>query len=143
MKTEITGLIPDTWYKLGFRVTFATDASKSCVGTGGAPGESVVVKIGATVVEPLAIERNGSMQMNLDKGNQANDGKDGIVIGDVANSNTDCSARQYELKTLDSADKPFGVNVGADGRLWIYVGTDSGFESGTSLFYTNITVVSI
>ena len=88
-------------------------------------------------------KRNGSMQMNVDKGNQGNVGKDGIVTGDVANSNTDCSTRRYELKTLDSAEKPFCVNVGSDATLWIYVGTDSGFESGTSPFYTNVTIIPI
>jgi hypothetical protein len=28
----------------------------------------------------------------------------------------------------------------ADGRLWLYIGTDSGFEAGFTLYYESITV---
>ena len=135
LKVQITGLKPTTAYKAGFHVEFATNESKACVGIGGAPGESVWVKTGASAIEPQPLlQSNGQFLMNIDKGNQAVGGKDAIVIGTIENSPTDCVHLVYETKRLDSA-APFTVRTDATGSLWLLVGTDSGFEGATSLYY--------
>ena len=72
--------------------------------------------------------------MNIDKGNQSVGGKDATVVGTVENSSTDCQQPVYETKMLANAG-PFTVRTDAAGRLWFLLGTDSGFEGTTSLYY--------
>src|SRR6266576_2620182 len=80
------------------------------------------------------LQSNGQFLMNIDKGNQSLGGKDAIVIGTIENSSTDCVHLVYETKRLDSV-APFTVRTAATGSLWLLVGTDSGFEGTTSLYY--------
>ena len=143
IKGQICDLKPNTSYSLRFEVAFATDASQGCFGVGGSPGESVFVKVGATKIEPQAIPEDNNYCMNIDKGNQAQGGKDAQVIGDVANTNTDCSNFVYELKVLDNNSEIFTVETDNEGKLWMIVGTDSGFEATTTLYYTNINIAAM
>ncbi|HVM30670.1 MAG TPA: hypothetical protein VM305_07895 [Candidatus Limnocylindrales bacterium] len=83
------GLAPDTEYRVSFEITFLSDAPTGCMGVGGAPGESVYLKAGATADEPLVVERDGEHVMSVDKGNQAQGGPAASVAGDVANG-IDC-----------------------------------------------------
>lgn len=141
---RLDGFLPDTRYALDFEITFATDAPSGCVGIGGAPGESVTLKAGATVIEPAAIDDGtGFLSMNIDKGVQSAGGSDAVALGNVANS-SDCAegGADYELKTLDNADMPFTVTTDESGTLWVLFGTDSGFEGVTRLYYVDGLIVA-
>ena len=95
------------------------------------------MKAGASAVEPTAAEGdNRHLRMNIDKGNQSRGGEAMVVIGNVANP--EVQGREYRIKTLDNADLPLAVNTDAEGRVWLIVGTDSGFEGLTSLYYSRI-----
>ena len=50
-KGPISGLLPGSRYGVTVSVEIATDTPAGCVGVGGAPGESVRIKAGATAVE--------------------------------------------------------------------------------------------
>jgi hypothetical protein len=138
------GIAPDTEYRISFRITFLSDAPTGCMGVGGAPGESVYLKAGATTDEPLVVERDGEHVMSVDKGNQAQGGPAASVAGDVANG-IDCD------DALGAEPVPFGqvtheheheatVTTDVEGGLWLLVGADSGFESATTLYYQSIEV---
>lgn len=143
IKRRLTGLKPDTRYALTFGVEIATNADSGCFGIGGAPGEDVVVKAGATEHEPLPDQQSqGNLRMNIDHGDQSNGGSDAIVIGNVAGSQTDCTDDVYELKTLDNEDTPFEVFTGGEGALWALFATDSGFEGTTSIYFTRMRIVA-
>ena len=58
------------------------------------------------------------------------------VLGHVAHP--DVHNREYRLKTLDNANRPLNVATDSEGRLWLIVGTDSGFEGLTRLYYARI-----
>jgi hypothetical protein len=142
VKKELTagdGLSPNTTYLVKFKVAFATSAPAGAVGIGGAPGEAVVVKVGAVQSEPLPVEENGYYRLNFNKGEQNNDGVSAVRIGDVSKEISD-DFDTYELKTLDNLDAPLEVTTDEDGNLWIFVGTDSGYEGLTTLYYTDIQV---
>jgi hypothetical protein len=136
---QVDGLEPETRYRVRFEVEFATDSPAGCVGVGGPPGEAVWVKVGAVLDQPEAVvgDMGGDYwTMNLDKGNQAAGGADALLVGDVANEASDCVGdRVWELKTLAS-DDDFEITTDATGAVWLLVGTDSGFESRTELWYT-------
>jgi hypothetical protein len=132
LRGRIDGLRPSTRHGVEIRFDLATDAPSGCIGVGGPPGEGVTAKAGAAPIEPLP-ERLGT---TIDKGNQTVGGRDAIVVGHIANSNTDCANPRYEIKRLSSAGKQLAAQSAADGTLWIFIGTDSGFEGKTSLYYT-------
>lgn len=141
IKRKFTGFTPNVRYSLVFSVQFLTDAPAGCVGVGGAPGEAVTVKGGASPVEPLTVLVNGQFQMNIDKGNQANSGKDALALGNIANSNTNCNDRRYESKTLASSS-PLQTTSDGAGSIWFLFGIDSGFESASNIYYQSVRVTA-
>lgn len=143
LKREVDGLKPETTYQATFVIDLATNVPEGMVGIGGSPGESVFVKAGATATEPLVEEdASGHLRMNIDKGNQNREGKDMINLGDVAHPELGESASgEYKIKTLDNEGHAFEVVTDTSGSLWLIVGTDSGFEGLTALYYSKISVV--
>ena len=85
-KAQVAGLRPGGLYRATFQAEIATNAPSGCVGVGGAPGEAVFVKAGASTVEPVPILEGGILRMNIDKGNQSNGGANALVLGNVASS---------------------------------------------------------
>jgi len=136
LKRQVSGLQPNTSYKIDFVVHLASNARSGGVGAGGAPGEAVGVGVGATAIEPVADADEGNFYtMNIDKINQCcTDGEDMVVIGDVANG-----SEVYEYKMIERAGT-FTATSDTEGNLWLIVGTDSGYEGKTSLYYTEIDV---
>jgi len=139
LKRPIDGLVPDATYDVTFTIRLATNVPEGLSGIGGSPGESVYVKAGATAVEPIVIvDDSNHLRMNLEKGNQATEGKHMINLGNVAHP--DVIANEYRIKTLDNLDRPLEAVSDSAGRLWLIAGTDSGFEGLTSVFYDSISV---
>ena len=139
-KKRVVGLRPGETYGARLTVEFATNAPRDCAGVGGAPGEGVTVKAGASAVEPAAVARGDIYEMSIDKGNQVQGGANAAAIGNVAGSRTcDTPDIPFELKRLAT---PAAIVVTADsgGGAWLIVGTDSGFEATTSLYYTFVSV---
>jgi hypothetical protein len=141
LKKELSGLKPNTRYSLSFVLQIATNAPTGCVGIGGAPGESVTVKAGAVSYEPIANRQSdGYLRMNVDHGGNSVVGSDAIVVGNLANTQTDCRNRSYELKDFDNELYPFEVYTNPKGSVWAYFATDSGFEGTTSIYYTYLEI---
>lgn len=138
VKKKITGLKPNTNYNIELEVEFATNVASGANGVGGAPGESVFIKAGATTNEPMKVLNvsENFYRMNIDKGNQSQDGANMKLIGDFANG-TDLFV--YKLKVL-STTNPINVTSNSNGELWVIVGTDSGFEATTTIYYNSIKV---
>ena len=138
IKKKVAGLKPNTEYILVFEVEFASNAEKNAVGVGGAAGESVYVKVGASGIEPRKIMEEGFYRLNIDKGNQSNSGSDMITIGNIA-----VDSQVYNLVTQSNSNQNFQFRATSNGsgELWLIVGTDSGFEGTTTLYYTKVNVV--
>jgi hypothetical protein len=137
MKQRVTGLEPNTRYNTLFTIEFASDVPDDTPGIGGSPGESVFIKAGATQTEPGKVtDENDYYRMNIDKGGQSQGGEDMVVIGDFSN---DTNEAVYTLKTVEN-EELFEVTSDQNGELWVIVGTDSGFEGNTAIYYNNIRV---
>ncbi len=138
------GVLPGVTYRARFVVELATDAPPGLIGPGGAPGEAVWVKVGAAPEEPVPVVIDWAGKpyyvMNVDKGYQRDEGQHAIMIGDAAKESGGVDDWSYELKTLDNLDRPLEVTADEQGSLWVFVGTDSGFEGKTTLYYTSIEV---
>lgn len=139
IKREFTGLEPYTAYDVEFSVRIASNAREDEAGVGGSPGASVYLKAGAAVVEPVPIiQLNGSIGMNVDKGNQAGGGKNAVVLGTIGIDDS-TPEEPYRLKTLQTAE-PFRITTGRGGILWVFAGTDSGFEGVTAIYYDMVEI---
>ena len=137
LKRQVDGLMPNTAYAVSVSVDLATNVAAGLVGIGGSPGESVFVKAGTSTSEPVALEDgNRHLRMNIDKGNQSRGGESMVVLGNVAHP--EVVNTEYRVKTLDNADLPLSVTADVEGRIWLIVGTDSGFEGLTSLYYARV-----
>ena len=137
IKKEITGLVPNREYLVSFRVRFASNVANGQVGIGGSPGESVYIKAGATPVEPVKqLNQDDFYELNIDKGNQSQGGSAMVVLGNFANGTEE---NVYTLKTLTNSF-PFRARANSEGRLWLIVGTDSGFEGTTTIYYDEIEI---
>ncbi|RYU94696.1 hypothetical protein [Emticicia agri] len=133
---KMTGLKANQTYKGTFEVEFASNAPDGSFGVGGSPAESVYVGIGLTSVEPkkVANTTTKNYEMNIKKIQQANDGQDMKVIGNVANGTT-----ENKYKIIKRTGE-FTGKSDANGNIWVIVGTDSGFEATTALYYTGVKV---
>src|SRR5688572_27616269 len=77
----LDGLPSGTRYRIGVSLRFATDAPPGCAGIGGAPGEAVTLKAGASTVRPDHRVEEGLVRVNFDKGDQSESGEDVVAIG--------------------------------------------------------------
>ncbi|MDE2901129.1 MAG: hypothetical protein OXN15_08960 [Chloroflexota bacterium] len=137
LKRQVDGLLPNTEYDVSVSIDLATNVPAGLIGIGGSPGESVFVKAGASTVEPAASEDdNRHLRMNIDKGNQSLGGEDMVVIGNVAHS--EITGSEHRIKRLDNTGQPLSVESDDAGRVWLIVGTDSGFEGFTAIYYARI-----
>jgi hypothetical protein len=142
IKTRVDGLTPGEIYDVAFTIDLATAVPEGLMGIGGSPGESVYLKAGITAGEPAIVEDDsGYLRMNIDKGQQAQGGADMIVIGHIAYEADDSGdGGEWQIKRLDNRDQSSRVTVGVDGALWFIIGTDSGFEGLTDIYFDTITI---
>ena len=138
IKKQISGLEPNTEYEVYFDINLASDAADSSVGVGGSPATSVYLKAGVVDEEPGRIEDEGDYyRMDIDKGNQANEGEDMIVVGDMSNGTSEF---EYSLISRGN-EEPFLYTSDSTGTAWLLIGTDSGFEAITRPYYNEINVL--
>ena len=123
-------------YRGKFEIEFATNAAEGSVGVGGSPAHSVYVGVGLVSVKPEKVldAADNHYRMNISKIQQASDGADMVVIGDVSNG------KETAEYTLVKRTGEFTGKTDENGNLWVIVGTDSGFEAVTTLYYTGIKV---
>ncbi len=137
LKKQISGLVPNTRYTLTVEVTFWSDAGNVCFGIGGSPGDAVYIKAGATELEPAQAD----YYMNIDTGHQSQDGNDARVLGNVSIDGLSCDSSEFGSKSLSlSSEMAFEIFSSSDGQLWVMVGSDSGYEGQTHLYYESINV---
>ena len=133
----VTGLLPLSEYNVWFDLSLASNAPTNAVGVGGAPGEGVTLKAGAVAIEPALTVVDGLYRIKLDKGNQAVGGKDMTVIGHAGVAD---DTKNYALINRSNTT-PFIARTDKDGRLWLILGSDSGFEGFTALYYASLKLV--
>jgi hypothetical protein len=134
------GLVPGQAYRIGFAVHLGSSAQAGCFGIGGAPAESVYFKVGAAPFEPTVSLEGDDYVINVDKSNQAQGGTQMSVAGDISNE-VECGSEEELYREIEREhvhDTP--VTADENGRLWLILGTDSGFEGLTRLYYLSVHV---
>jgi hypothetical protein len=141
------GIVAGQTYQITFTLLFASNAPSGCLGSGGSPGEAVGLKAGASPAEPLAMFEGLHpsdapwLRMNVDKSNQSQSGIAASVSGDIANGRP-CDLGPYPYVSIQRSYQHTSlVNANSKGQIWLLVGTDSGFEGLTGLYYQRIDVI--
>lgn len=135
---RVDGLEPGGRYAATFSLEIATRIGEDCtIGVGAA----VLVKAGAAgeEVRRVVVVQNDrdEYRLSVDKGNQANDGTAGVVIGDIRNGLPGCGAQvPYEREPVSEAGKEVIVQADQDGAVWLFFGTESAFESPHETYFT-------
>lgn len=138
------GIKPGTRYRIDFDFDVATDAPADAMGIGGGPGNSVFVKAGAVATAPgIVAVRSGTgvvmARANFDHGRQMSGGRDVVVLGDLAKQ-SGSEDSSYEIRQYTNAEKSFYATADGEGRLWLVMGTDSGYEGSTRIYLPRISV---
>lgn len=131
---QVDGLEPGMRYTADFTVTFATNALDDQPGAGGSPGSAVGLKAGFADIQPLRVLQGSHYRMNIDHGVQSNSGRDMKLIDTIG---LDGEVQRWDLKTVRGSH---AFTARQDGRAWLVVGTDSGFEGTTEIFLTRVQV---
>lgn len=134
---ELTGFRPGQLY--AFHVTFrlATQVDGGMIGVGGSPGASVYVKGGVAMERPERVQDElNYYRLNLDKGNQGLGGVDLAMLGNLEKEKTVRSG-EYEWKEFSFDAR---ARADAEGRFWLVLGTDSGFEAVSSYYLDDISL---
>ncbi|HEU65252.1 MAG TPA: hypothetical protein ENN57_01135 [Chloroflexi bacterium] len=141
------GVVPNQKYRLKYTLVFASNEPTGAIGIGGSPGESVYLKAGACPIEPevyLDPELN-YYRMNVDKaeGNTGS-GEAASMVGHIANGLRADKITDWENRPYVSVKRnhvhTYTATASPDGELWLLVGTDSGFEGLTGIYYQHIEV---
>lgn len=135
MMKKISGLDVTQPYEVAFDIDLASNYATNSVGIGGSPGASVFLKAGVSSEEPLKVLKGNYYEVTIDKGNQAQEGEEMLVLGHVGAGQ---DVNYYRVIRRDNLQNPIEVKPDAEGNLWLCVGTDSGFEGKTILYYDKI-----
>lgn len=134
----LEGFVPARTYQFKVSFKLATNVDGGMIGVGGSPGASVYVKCGIAPIEPKAVldVTDGYYRLNIDKANQSQSGKDMIVVGNMVKDET-LLPGVYEFKTFYAE---FTVTADHSGKVYLVIGTDSGFEATTSYYLDDISI---
>lgn len=129
-----------------FTIVFASNVRSGIAGIAGSPVESVFSKASASTIEPEVYLDSATSHylMNVDKGSgNGESGEAASVTGNIANG---LSADEIDMENPPYVslkrqhEHEYTVTASPDGELWLLVGTDSGFEGLTGIYYQRIAV---
>lgn len=138
IKRRITGLVPGRTYAVRISMDIASCYPTNAAGVGGPPGEGVTLKAGVMTQEPLKVIEGTDYRMNIDKSNQSQPGAAMDTIGHVGVADT---TTVYTIIHRSNETHPAIVAADSTGGVWLCIGTDSGFEATTTLYFDRVTVV--
>lgn len=137
--TAADGIQPAQRYEVSYRITLASNAGGiNCGGIGGAPGYSVFLKAGAAGAEPRVELEGSHWRLTVDKGNQSQSGTAASVAGHISNESDRCMGDAPYVTIQRAHRHTSTVQANDFGEIWLLVGTDSGFEGKTTLYYQRI-----
>ena len=142
--TAVEGLEPSTTYLVEGNLVMASNMPGEIALADDSPAE-VYVKLGAYGEEIAAVvDDEGWLRLNADKGLEAEGDRDAIVLGTIANPDLEMGDdfRTFALHELSTASavRELSGTTDAEGTLWLFMGTDSGYAGFTTQFYDQLDV---
>ena len=137
LRGRIDGLPANRLLKVSLSLKLATNVERGCGGIGGAPGESVYVKLASSTDEPVNNITRGYYRLRTDVGHQSESGTEGRVVGNLTNGEPCEGNNVWTSKTVTTT---FETATDSDGGLWVMALTDSGFEGISEVYFQQLTV---
>jgi hypothetical protein len=133
---KFEGLQPNADYAVTFDVDIASIAQSNSVGAGGSPdlflGAGGISQVPANSIDGLNIYRSNF------EGFQ--DGKSNNVFKMLGRIGVSDNTTEWTMINRNNIDAPIILKTNSNGELWLMMGTDSGFEATTTLYFTKITI---
>ena len=120
-KRKITGLSANAAYKIAFSIDVVTNMPPDGIG-----GGDLMLKAGATIIEPQKIVSSAMYRMNINKSNQNQPGPDMDTLGHINHAVP--GNVSYHLVTHTNTGHTFQRTADANGEMWLVVGAESAFE---------------
>ena len=134
---KFEGLRPNKQYSVYVEVELASNVPSNWFGVGGSPDLSLGA--GALAYAPAStLDEEGLYRPNFSSAIQSHVSNETFKILGTISVGDD--ATHYALISRDNKDKPILATANEQGELWILIGTDSGFEGITTLYYKTIKV---
>jgi hypothetical protein len=135
LRKRITGLSPNTEYRITFRMMLAT-------AYGQFSQDTLWIKAGASTVEPRKVRGdNKYTRINISKGPARGPGADMDTLGCIGYTGMGHSFP--EPRSLDNAGHPFKVKTDASGSLWVTVGAEYLPKNGVEGLEFNVGSIQI
>ena len=129
-------------YDVKFRADVLSGATEnSGAGAAMVPGSSVVMKAGASEVEPVALaEDDDYYHMNIDIGTPAAGGDDMVALGNLHLGPNAIPEPEgaYALQTLQNDETPFTVKADENGSAWLIFGAEVGTPGQVAFYYSQL-----
>jgi hypothetical protein len=134
---KFTDLEPNTRYKVTFDVDFASITPSNSVGVGGSPDLSFGA--GGVAFEPAnTTDDQGLYRPNFVSTLQSGTSNEVFkVLGKIGVKENNTA---WTLINRNNKNSPITLKTNGAGELWLMMGTDSGFEATTTLYFRKIVI---
>ena len=134
---KFDGLKPNKQYAISFDIELASNVATNWFGIGGSPDLSLGA--GAIAYPPAStVDEEGLHRPNFSSAIQSHLPNETFEILGTIGVGEDVT--EYTLIRRNNYNKPVMASANSNGELWVMIGTDSGFEGTTTLYYKSIKV---
>ncbi len=134
---KFEGLKPNTTYAVTFNVELASNVATNSIGIGGTP--DLALGAGGLSYEPKStVDEQDWYRPNFSSALQSRLSNDTLkMLGRIGVNDT---TTDYTLINRNNGKDPVYITSNANGELWLLIGTDSGFEGPTTLYFKSIDI---
>jgi hypothetical protein len=134
---KFEALEPNRVYAVSFSIDLASNVQTNIIGIGGAP--DLALGAGGISFEPASsIDDQGLYRPNFSSALQSRQSNDTLkMLGTIGVGE---NITEYTLINRNNLQDPIYLSSNNKGELWLVIGTDSGFEGPTTLYYKTISV---
>ena len=134
---KFDGLQPNKTYAVTFDVNFASNAPSNAIGIGGSP--DLAFGVGGIPFAPANTPDGDNWHRpNFKSDLQSRLSNDTLQMTGTIGVGED--ATDFALINHNNNGNPIMLTANNNGELWLMMGTDSGFEGTTTLYYTSIKI---
>lgn len=145
VKTPLRGLAANGLYEIEMDMEMASNTPSGCFGIGGSPGDDVRMFLGSSAAEPQTRvdPADGWVRATIAlPDGETGTSADAVRVGALANRFEcgDAAPTEWQLKTLSTRGRRLRARADATGVLWLFAGSDSGFEGRSEWYLLSMTV---
>jgi hypothetical protein len=134
---KFENLKPNTVYSVTFNVELASNATTNGIGIGGSP--DLALGFGGLAYQPANNINQGYYRPNFISLLQSGGSNEVIKSAGRIGVSPDSPAA-FTLINRNNLSEPIQLKTNGDGELWLMIGTDSGFEGPTMLYFKSINI---